>query len=54
MDKDNIKYEIRMHIIKLESLATDFGIVEDGDEEDYLLNEMTLLRGRIFELLEKL
>lgn len=54
MDKDNIKHEVRMRIIKLESLATDFGITEDENEEDYLLNEMTLLRERIFELLERL
>ncbi|WP_418583612.1 hypothetical protein [Holdemanella porci] len=54
MDKDNIKYEIRMYILKLESLATDFGIVEDEWEEDYLLNEMTLSREHIFKLLEEL
>lgn len=54
MDKDNIKYKIRMHILELESLATDFGITEDELKEDYLLNEMTLLRERIFKLLEKL
>lgn len=54
MDKDNIKHEIRMNILKLESLATDFGVTKDENEEDYLLNEMTLLRGYTFKLLEKL